>query len=847
MMRVWPMVGRDAELATILGRLRRGIGSVVVGEAGLGKSALVGEVQQRLISQGWRSQLVSCSGVLDFPLHAVAGGAAREDLQVLVVDDVHLLDDDSADVLWRLARQGMTRIVVTLRPHLRVPDRVTRLWTGGSCERLDLAPLAEDDVRRLLEAVLTGDVDDYLSRFLTNRAAGNALLLRELVRSGVESGAIACSQQVWRLAGELPIGTGAADVIRASLAELDSDELRAAQLLAVGDPLRIHVAEAIIGQPLMEALEDKRVAALTDTGSGPVLTLGHPLYGDVLRGDIAPLRLRRLRRELIDAFAVAKAPSRHDVVRSVVWRVELGEALPAAELLAAARLARSMSQSTAERLSRAALAAGNSVDAVLLLAEILVMQGRVAEADALFEGLDIDSLRPDERHAVTYSKALGRTRLGELSDVIAMITGSEVDATANSQQVQAIYGQALMFDGRIDEASTVVAALFADRTADPVTQILAACILSVRGVFVGRASESVRIMREALPAAEAARTAAPFGYGNLTVAASIALAGAGRLDEAEDIAQGMYDRALAEDDQWLRPRGASALGVTALMRGRVRTAVRYFRITVASLNVLDEQYLCYNLPCLARGAALAGFVDEARRALHPTAHVPRFSVFRADWLIAEAALMAADGDFDTATEHALRAARHAASLGQWATMALAAHDAVRYTPSPEAARLLAAAAEQADGPLYPCLADYAHARVEDDAATLSSVSVRLEELGTILYAAEAAYAAARGYRTAGAGRAAAAAAVRASNLHARCEHAAMPWAIGFQSGELLTHREEQVALMAAAGNPDATIATDLQISIRTVQNHLTRAYRKLAVTGRHELPNALSDDNASAT
>jgi DNA-binding CsgD family transcriptional regulator len=83
-------------------------------------------------------------------------------------------------------------------------------------------------------------------------------------------------------------------------------------------------------------------------------------------------------------------------------------------------------------------------------------------------------------------------------------------------------------------------------------------------------------------------------------------------------------------------------------------------------------------------------------------------------------------------------------------------------------------------------------------------------------------------------------------LHARCEQAAIPWATGFQAGELLTHREEQVALMAAAGNPDAVIATDLQISIRTVQNHLTRAYRKLAVTGRHELPNVLSHDDASA-
>ena len=65
-------------------------------------------------------------------------------------------------------------------------------------------------------------------------------------------------------------------------------------------------------------------------------------------------------------------------------------------------------------------------------------------------------------------------------------------------------------------------------------------------------------------------------------------------------------RGLAEDDSWLRPRGASGLGVVALMRGQPRTATRYFRITVASLNEFDYLFLRYNLSYLARGAALAG-------------------------------------------------------------------------------------------------------------------------------------------------------------------------------------------------------------------------------------------------
>jgi ATP-dependent Clp protease ATP-binding subunit ClpA len=46
----WPIIGRDTELAMIADGLRRGVGTVVVGEAGLGKSVLAGEVQRRLLA-----------------------------------------------------------------------------------------------------------------------------------------------------------------------------------------------------------------------------------------------------------------------------------------------------------------------------------------------------------------------------------------------------------------------------------------------------------------------------------------------------------------------------------------------------------------------------------------------------------------------------------------------------------------------------------------------------------------------------------------------------------------------------------------------------------------------------
>jgi DNA-binding CsgD family transcriptional regulator len=333
----------------------------------------------------------------------------------------------------------------------------------------------------------------------------------------------------------------------------------------------------------------------------------------------------------------------------------------------------------------------------------------------------------------------------------------------------------------------------------------------------------------------------PHGIATVMVSSVIALTAAGDLENAKQRAQMMYDEGLGDDDEWMRPRGASGLGVVALMRGQARSATRFFRITVASLNEFDRLFLRYNLSYLARAAALAGFVDEARLALQVPIDAPQFPVFLADWQMAEAAVLAAEGRLDAATEGALGAARTAASMGEWTITALAAHDAARYGGGAlAAAELAATAAERLDAPLPYCFSLHAHARAQGDPRLLLEVSNDFGHLGAILHAAEASYAAASAFRSGGRGRAAAAAIVRATSLHARCENASAPWVAGFQSDEVLTRRERQIALLAAAGNADGGIAIALEISVRTVQNHLARAYRKLGVTRRHDLPEALA-------
>jgi DNA-binding CsgD family transcriptional regulator len=55
----------------------------------------------------------------------------------------------------------------------------------------------------------------------------------------------------------------------------------------------------------------------------------------------------------------------------------------------------------------------------------------------------------------------------------------------------------------------------------------------------------------------------------------------------------------------------------------------------------------------------------------------------------------------------------------------------------------------------------------------------------------------------------------------------------------LTAREREIATLAASGLSNREIADRLVVSPRTVENHLARAFVKLGVTSRRELPGAV--------
>ncbi|WP_344822344.1 ATP-binding protein [Actinocorallia longicatena] len=192
MVTTWPFVGREGELTAIVETT--GIGLLVTGAPGVGKSRLLAEaaglapdevtVLDARPGQGPSVPFGAFSHLLPVrvPVTDVAlavetilarGGSGRV---LLVIDDVHLLDDDSAHLARALAGTGR----VTLLASGVLPQPLSPLVLTS----LPLAPLT--DVQELLD----GTVDEATAAHLAALSGGDLRYLHELVRAARATGVL---------------------------------------------------------------------------------------------------------------------------------------------------------------------------------------------------------------------------------------------------------------------------------------------------------------------------------------------------------------------------------------------------------------------------------------------------------------------------------------------------------------------------------------------------------------------------------------------------------------------------------------------------------------------------------
>jgi DNA-binding CsgD family transcriptional regulator len=860
----WPFVGRAHELARIGTLLSAGEGALILGPAGVGKTALARQAAQQFSGGAAFGRVVGHTVSNGIPYEAFAGVLPAGDTSLLnpadvakrvgatlghsagaralfVVDDAQLLDERSAQVLLQLAADGTAAVLATARD-LELPDAMGRLWRDGLCEQIEIGGLTDTDATELIETALGGPVEPAAARTFVQRSEGNPLLLRELVGAALDASILVWRGTAWALSGRAPLSRGIRELVSFRIAGLPDAQRAALEMIAAGEPLAIGVAVELVGEPILDELDADRLITVRTGLAGPEVTTAHPLHGELLRADIPALRLRRLRLALASRLEAADRPSSHDLVRAALWRLESGQADEPERVLAAARAAQSLSLETAERLARHAHETTASLQASVLLAEILVHLGRSAEAARITQALPPDSLTPADREALVYCAAMSEGLLtGDAGGGAEIVGGLLAGDAAASDQLRGLHCALLAFDARFGQALEVGTPLLDDPAAHAAARTFAGLGVIGSEYWLGRTRRAVTLADSILPLALSVREVLPFGAASIELIAVCALVEEGQFDRAEARAQQMRQQAADDDDPFTRPRAEYCHGRVELMRGRPATALRDFRRCLAALSSFDQAFLRHISSMLARAAALTGDVATARATLDACADAPRMKTYEPEFELAVAATDAAEMRLAEAADHAAWAAEVAADHSEWNVALAGYHDAARYGAARQILIPMREAATHVDGTLAWCYLDHASALARRDPVGLDEAARRFESHGAILLAAEAAAEAALAHTAAGHARLARASANRASALRNRCETTVLPWLAGAAVPVALTARERQIAVLAARGETDAAIADQLAISARTVQTHLARVYSKLGITGRSEIADQLAD------
>jgi DNA-binding CsgD family transcriptional regulator len=861
----WPLVGRRAELETLaaaLGDTRAGV--VLAGAAGVGKTRLAREALARAEAAGREVEWVAATrAAASIPFGAVShllppaerlgddrveilrraaalmAERGRGRLLVLGVDDAHLLDDASAVLVHQLALRGLAVVLATVRTGEPAPDSVVALWKDGLARRLDLPALAAEATAELLGHALGGPVDGVTRQEVLRVTDGNPLYLRELILGGLASGAVRQVDGVWRWRGGLAGATRLAELVDARLRTLSEPAKAAVELAAWGEPLPVGVLERLVDRDAVQAAERSGLLVLERSGRRVLACLAHPLHGEVLRATLPVSRARTIAERLAAAFGAGRLRRRDDQLRVGAWQLEAGVAARPALLLEAARQAAArFDLELAERLARAAVDAGGGPTAVQVLAETLEWQGRHAEAVAVMDGEPPAQGSGAERARWASIRAgnlyWGLERTAEAEEVLQQAALAE----EGGEDAVAMLAWILLFDGRLREA-VAVAARVLDRPEAPAQALVWAATAAVPALgSLGRLGEALAVADRGLAVARAHPQELPWGETQLSLVRCQVLLGVGRLTEARAITEASYRAAVTDRSPEQTGGWAGFRGLVAKAQGQIATAEASLREAVALLDEQDPyRFMRWCLAELASVAALAGDQQAAAVWLdRADARGGEANRFFDAWVQLDRAWVAAGaGELTRATQLARQAADMARASGQFTFEAVALHDVARLGGPGGVRERLQELAGVLEGRLAPLLATSAAALAAGDGATLDRVAAAFEDLGALLLAAEAAAAAARVHQAAGRDGRANASRERAAGLVAACQGARTTGLGPDAVTSVLTPREREVAMLAAARTSSREIAARLELSVRTVDNYLGRAYAKLGVASRREL------------
>ncbi|MDR9373052.1 helix-turn-helix transcriptional regulator, partial [Conexibacter sp. JD483] len=746
---------------------------------------------------------------------------------------------------------------------------------GATAAREPLAPLAAPVLDDLLARSAPPHADRHQLARIAELSAGNPLFALELLRALPRPAAGPHRGATGAIRGATGAIRGAAAAVDGAPAEFPPTlrDLVAARLAGVAPAVEeVLLAAAALASPTLPTLTAalgvqapdlvaRAVAAGLLTRDGVRLSFTHPLLAEGVLARAPAGRRRAIHRRL-----AAVVDDVEDRARQLALGAVLPDALPALEQAAERTRGRGAPAAAAELLELAlelggdprmrVAAAGHRLDA-----------GDLARAETLLRVAVASPLDDGTRARALLLLAELRSRDNSFEEALALLDPAGAAAAPDSpQQVEVAIQRSWVQYQRDERAASGAAAhaavALAERCGDDHLLATALGAAALVDFALGRGVDEPAL-RRALQLDDPARRTPLIYRAPLTVA--FTLVHSGRLDEAAplyaQLARELRERGEEHDLAWLLTRQSWL----ECWRGRLAVAERMVAESERRMALLDSDAgRLLALTARAQVDAFAGCEASARAAAEEALTLAR----AIDWVGAAAwqqstlgALELSAGNSEAAAERLAPFAARALARGlpEPAADGVLVHgdaaEALILTGRVAEAEPLVALLEARGAALDRVWAIAVGARCraliaasEGDLATAEAaleralaaharLSMPIERGRTLLVLGRVQ----RRGRRRGAARATH---TRASELfegagarmwaaQAREELAAL--GLTAAAPGQLTASEERVARLAAAGLTNRQVADRLQISRKTVEAHLGRAYRKLDVHSRAEL------------
>ncbi|BEP16369.1 helix-turn-helix transcriptional regulator [Acidothermaceae bacterium B102] len=433
---------------------------------------------------------------------------------LLVLEDVHWADRSSRDLLAflsRTLRQEQVAIVASYRSddlHRRHALRpvLTELARVPGVERIDLPPLPDRDMIRLVADLSDAPIPEPRLAELLVRAEGNAFFAEELLAASADAAS--------EVPGEL------ADVLLGRVEQLSPTAQHVVRVASVAGRSVNHAllaaAAGVDAPALDEALRDAVGRQLLYADSTGGYTFRHALLQEAIYSDLLPGERTRLHSVYVDLLGRPGQPwgcgSASDLAYHSLAGHDLGAALKALD-----------------RAAAEAMSLGAPFEALRHLEQALSLWERVPDAE---------SLVGQPRWRLGLRAAAAASASGEPARAVALAEESltQVDKIADPlryAEISVPLNYYLMTTDAVDRAIEVASAALPLVPSQPPTPLRAAVTAGYARTMLnlGHYAEAGRVAEEALECARASDSLAEWADALTTLAMLAEKSGDGDLTE----------------------------------------------------------------------------------------------------------------------------------------------------------------------------------------------------------------------------------------------------------------------------------------------------------------------------